>query len=123
MRKYMFCSLILVAVLCIGYGTQSSRRKMRLSPVAAATIRNGLTHKMEVFALLGAPSEIVTQVPIRQPQGAAPLEPKYTASEIWQYSEKASEKVDAGATPASYYVTVFFEEHGVVLDCQTETGR
>jgi len=120
MKSLLFCSIFLIALLCILYGTNSSRHKSRLSPVAAATIRNGMTTKMEVRALLGTPNEMLTQVPIRQPAGAPPLEAKYTASEIWEYGRNASGKADARAMASSYFVIVFFDERGVVLDCETE---
>ena len=123
MKRILFCCLLLIAVLCTVYGTDISRHKSRLSPVAAATIRNGITGKAEVFALLGSPRDIVTQVPIGQGKGIPALEAKYIASEIWYYYENAPEKAIAGATPSAYLVTVFFDGRGIVLDCETGTGR
>ena len=123
MKHMLFCSLFLIAVLCTVYSTDTFRHKSRLSLVAAATIRNGITRKTEVFALLGPPRDIVTQVPIRQLPGTPPLDAKNLASEVWHYCGDAPEKAIAGATQAAYFVTVFFDEGGIVLDCETMTGR
>jgi hypothetical protein len=121
MKRLLACSALVVAVLCSLYGTSLSKRRRGLSPVAAASIRNGITTKMEVAGLLGPPREVLTQVPIRQPKGAPPLEAKYTASEIWEYSNAAQASSGSPAAGAIYMVTVFFDERGIVIDCETDS--
>jgi hypothetical protein len=95
----------------------------QLGPAAAAAIRKGTTTKQQVHALLGAPQLMERQVPIRQPAGIEPLPAKYLASEIWTYrtySRHKTENAAPGAKLSYYFIIVFFDARGTVLDCETE---
>ncbi len=96
----------------------------RLGPAAVSTIRNGITTKEQVRALLGAPQSTALQQPIRQPPGVETLPVKYTASEIWAYWTEVNPRhlfsISAPDKQERYLVVIYFDERGVVLDCQTE---
>ena len=96
----------------------------RLSPIAVATIRSGITTKAQVRTLLGAPQSMDRQLPIRQPAGGEPLPVKYVASEIWEYSTTINPRhllsASASDRQEKYFVVIYFDERGVVLDCETE---
>lgn len=117
-KRLLSSLFLLFAGVLFVYGSGGATGKNRLGPVAVASIRNGITTKGEVRALLGKPQEIQMQVPVRQPPGAAPLPAKYAASEIWELSATGT---TATAKKLRYFIVVYFDERGVVLDCQTET--
>ncbi len=123
MKVYLLCLVFLVALMITVCSSGSSTGRKRLGPVAAATIRNGISTKFEVRALLGAPRTIERRVPVRQPVGTEPLPAKYTASEIWTFQTSEAQN-SASLNPAMkhprYIVVVFFDERGIVLDCRTE---
>jgi len=111
-------------VLLTVCGCTSAPSNKRLGPTAVSTIRNGITTKEQVRALLGAPQSTERQEPIRQPSGAEPLPAKYTASEIWAYWNNVNPRhllsISAPNRQERYLVVIYFDERGVVLDCQTE---
>jgi hypothetical protein len=115
---------LLIAVLLTACGCAPAPGNNRLGPSAVSTIRNGITTKEQVRALLGAPQSTERQQPIRQPSGVEPLPVKYTASEIWAYWTDVNPRhlfsISASTKQERYLVVIYFNERGVVLDCQTE---
>jgi outer membrane protein assembly factor BamE (lipoprotein component of BamABCDE complex) len=110
-----------------GCGFDSNSGSKRLSPAMVASIRNGVTTKLQVRGLLGAPQSVKTQLPVQQPPGTEPLPVKYLASEIWAFwSDKKQSKpfFALGAAKTSrYLVIIYFDAQGVVLDCQSEASQ
>jgi len=90
-----------------------------LGPAAAATIRKGKTTKHQVQALLGTPQFVERQVPLRRTPETESLPAKYLASELWTYWTY-SRHGSATAKPARFFIVVFFDTQGTVLDCETE---
>ncbi len=117
--KYLlFVLIILATVVLLAYAPIYPEK--RLGPMAAASIRNGVTTNHQVRALLGAPQSVARQIPMRQPDGSEPLPAKLVASEIWTYWTGTSHELPFVGKRARYLVTVFLDERGIVLDCQTE---
>ena len=127
----MKLALLVFAFVIVGivtyFSTVSTRNEKRLGPAAVATIKNGVTSKLQVQALLGVPQSAEKQIPIRQPAGAEPLPTKYTATEIWAYwsddKKKSLVKASAGSRPSRFMAIIYFDERGIVLDCQTEASE
>jgi hypothetical protein len=99
----------------------------RISPNAISSIRKGITAKEQVRSVLGDPQSIKTQRPIPQPPGAAPLQAKWTASEIWAFWKSSDRKplvslpfISARHEHSSFMVIIYFDERGVVLDSEIE---
>ena len=127
MKRALPCLTLLIAVLLTACGGAPAPGNKRLSPIAVATIRNGITTKAQVRTLLGAPQSMDRQLPIRQPAGGDPLPAKFTASEIWEYSTNVNPRhllsASAPDRQERYFVVIYFDERGVVLDCETEVTR
>lgn len=124
MKRALLFLTLLIAVLLTACGCSPGQGNNRLGPSAVSTIRNGITTKEQVRALLGAPQSTERQQPIRQPTGGVPLPAKYTASVIWAYWTDVNPRhlfsISAPAKQERYLVVIYFDERGVVLDCQTE---
>ena len=121
MRYFLLCLAFLVVLVLIVYGPVYPAK--RLGPMAAASIRNGITTSHQVHALLGTPQSVVRQVPMRQPPGSEPLPAKLVASEIWTYwtdTGREAMALPSLAKRSRYVVTVFFDARGIVVDCATE---
>jgi hypothetical protein len=103
------------------------RRAMRLSPTAVASIRNGITTKAQVQALLGPPQSVKLQAPVQQPPGVEALPTKYLASEVWGFwsekEQRGSFFSPSAAKSSRYLVIIYFDGRGVVLDCQSEASE
>ena len=120
MKRLLLCTMLGVTLLLVYRPVFPTKH---LGPAAAATIRKGKTTKYQVHALLGDPQDIERQVPIRQTPGSEPLAAKYSASEIWTYrtfSRHGTAHAAPGAKPSRFFVVVFFDAQGTVLDCETE---
>jgi hypothetical protein len=126
-NRALTCLTLLIAVLLTVCGCTPAPGNNRLGPAAVSNIRNGITTKEQVRALLGAPQSTERQQPIRQPSGVEPLPAKYTASEIWAYWTDVNPRhlfsISAPAKQSRYLVVIYFDERGVVLDCQTEVTQ
>ncbi len=125
--KFLFSILAVVIVGALLLAAPDyPRRSSRLSPTAVASIRNHITTKPQVQALLGPPQSVKRQVPLQQSAGAEPLPAKFAASEIWAFwseSKKGGSFFSRGPARSSrYLVIIYFDERGVVLDCQAETS-
>jgi hypothetical protein len=127
MKFYLLCLIFLFTALVTVVCSGSISHQRVLGPTAAAAIRNGHTTKAQVRALLGPPQTIETRTPIPLTAGTAPLPAKYTAAEIWVFSavrngRSTSLPFDSSAKNGQprYFVIVYFDGQGVVLDCQTE---
>jgi len=122
--KHALPCLTLLIALLTACGCSSAPGNKRLGPAAVSTIRNGITTKEQVRALLGAPQSMDRQLPIRQPAGGEPLPAKYTACEIWEYWTTINPRhllsSSAPDRQEKYFVVIYFDERGVVLDCETE---
>jgi len=121
LKRLLLCMIVMFALLFVVYRPVYPTKQ--LGPAAAATIRTGTTTKQQVHALLGTPQLAERQVPIRQPAGTEPLPAKYLASEIWTYrtySRHGTANAAPGAKHSCYFIVVFFDARGTVLDCETE---
>ena len=121
MKRLLLCMIFIFTLLFVVYRPVYPTKHP--GPAAAATIRTGVTTKQQVHALLGTPQLMERQVPIRQPAGGEPLPAKYLASEIWTYrtySRHKTESATPNAKPSCYFIVVFFDAQGTVLDCETE---
>jgi hypothetical protein len=119
--------IFLFAGLLTACSSEHTTGNSRLNPAVAASIQKGITTKDKVRALLGNPQSTKTQLPVIQPPGVAPLPAKRTASEIWAFWNTTDRKplvalpfTAAKPQGASYTVIIYFDERGVVLDCETE---
>lgn len=113
--------MFVVALLFIAYRPVYPTKK--LGPAAAAAIRKGKTTKNQVQALLGTPQFVERQVPLRRTPETESLPAKYLASELWTYwtySRHETANARPGAKPSRFYIIVFFDAQGTVLDCETE---
>lgn len=121
MKRLLLCTMFVAALLLIAYHPVYPTRK--LGPAAAATIRKGKTTKYQVQALLGTPQLVERQVPLRRTPETESLPAKYLASELWTYwtyKRHGSATAKPGAKPARFFIVVFFDAQGTVLDCETE---
>jgi len=119
LKRLLLCMIFIFTLLLVIYRPVYPTKQ--LGPAAAAAIRTGKTNKQQVHALLGAPQLMERQVPIRQPAGTEPLPAKYLASEIWTYrtsSRRGAANAASGARPFRYFIIVFFDARGLVLDCE-----
>ncbi len=124
MRIHFIVMLFLYTGLLVSCGGDEAANR-KISAVRVAAIRNGLT-KEQVRLLLGEPQSRKTQAPVRQPPGMPPLPAKYTASEIWAFwshgGKESSYHLPFTASTAKKppcTVIIYFDERGVVLDCET----
>ncbi|MGD0586898.1 MAG: hypothetical protein ABSA86_14190 [Oryzomonas sp.] len=121
MKRLLLCTVFVAALLLIAYRPVYPTKK--IGPAAAAAIRKGKTTKYQVQALLGTPQFVERQVPLRRTPEAESLPEKYLASEqwtYWTYSRHGSATAKPGAKPARFFIVVFFDTQGTVLDCETE---
>lgn len=120
LKRLLFCAVFGAALLLVVYRPAFPTK--HVGPAAAATIRKGKTTKQQVRALLGDPQDIERQVPIRQTSGTELLTARYFASEIWTYWTYSRHGTVAapGARHSRYFVVVYFDAQGTVLDCETE---
>ncbi|KAB0665613.1 hypothetical protein F6V25_07780 [Oryzomonas japonica] len=121
MIRLLLGTMLIAIVLLLMYRPVFPTK--HLGPAAAAAIRKGTTNKAQVRALLGEPQSAERQVPLRQVPGTEPLPAKYTASEIWTYwtvSRHKSSNAAPGTGPAHFFIIVFFDARGMVLDCDTK---
>ncbi|WP_223922962.1 hypothetical protein [Geobacter sp. AOG2] len=121
MKRLLLCMIFIFTLLLVVYRPVYPTKHP--GPAAAATIRKGTTTKQQVHALLGTPQDIERQVPIRQPARIEPLPARYLASEIWTYrtySHHGTANAAPSAKPSCYFIVVFFDAQGKVLDCETE---
>ena len=127
MKRALPFLTLLIVLLLTACGCTPAPSNNRLGPSAVSTIRNGITTKEQVRALLGAPQSTALQQPIRQPPGVETLPVKYTASEIWAYWTDVNPRhlfsISAPDKQERYLVVIYFDERGVVLDCQTEVTQ
>jgi hypothetical protein len=121
LKRLLLCTLFVAALLLIAYHPVYPTKN--LGPAAAATIRKGKTTKYQVKALLGAPQLVARQVPLRRTPQTESLPAKYLASEqwtYWTYGKHGPATAKPGAGPARFFVVVFFDAQGTVLDCESE---
>jgi hypothetical protein len=127
-RTLAFNLFFLLAGALAGCGSSGNTDNTLLTPARVATIGQGVKTKEQVRALLGAPQSSKTQLAISQPAGAPPLPAKYAASEIWAFWTSSKKQSlftlpftsPAAANDAKYLVLVYFDERGIVVDCQAE---
>ena len=126
--KFLLSTLaLLVVAVLLFFAPEYPRRAERLSPTAVASIRNGVTTKEQVRALLGPPQSVKLQTPVQQPPGVEALPAKDLASEVWGYwSERKQRGSFFSRGPAKvsrYLVIIYLDGRGVVIDCQTESSE
>jgi len=124
-------SVALLAGILSACGSEQISGNRNLNPATVASVRNGVTTREQVRALLGAPLSQKTQVPVPQPPGLSPLPAKRTAAEIWAY--RIAKESKAGLVRkllksdrprhSSFTVIIYFDGNGVVLDSETQEGR
>lgn len=125
------CLVFLSTGLLSACGSEQTTGNRGLNPDKVSLIQKGTATKEQVRALLGTPQSTKTQIPVYQPPGTTPLPAKQTASEIWAYWANRVQKqrltlpltAPGKAHQSSYTVIVYFDAHGVVLDCQTQEGH
>ncbi len=126
MRRYLLVFVFLTAVSLTGC---DSGHTDRLSPDRVAAIKNGITTKEQVRAILGPPLSTKIQVPISQPAGVAPLAVKLIATEIWAFRSSGYKhfffnlRFLPSGPKTSYTVIIYFDERGTVLDYETEQAQ
>jgi hypothetical protein len=128
LKLLVLCCAYLITGLLSACTFDHTEGNSRVSPTATAAIKKGITSKDQVRALLGDPQSTKTQRPVTQPPGVAPLSVKLTATEIWAFWTRSDRKplltlpfiTAARPLHSSYTVFIFFDEHGVVLECQYE---
>ena len=126
--KFLLSTLaLLVVAVLLFFAPDYPRRAERLSPTAVASIRNGVTTKAQVRALLGPPQSVKLQEPVEQATGSDELPAKYLAREVWGYWSERKQRgsfFTRGAAKASrYLVIIYFDGRGVAIDCQAEVSE
>jgi hypothetical protein len=127
----LLCFTFLIAGSLTACNSGQDTGNKKLSVTAISSIKNGITTKEQVRAMLGNPQSTKTQLPVRQSPGMPLLPAKYTASEIWAFWTDNKERTSfslsftAGKKPkqSRYLVIIYFDEQGIVLDCETETSN
>jgi len=130
-KSLAIASVALFACLLSACGSEQVSGNKNLTTGISASIRNGVTTKEQVRALLGAPQSQKAQVPITQPPGLNPLPAKLTATEIWAYwitkesSPGLARKLlkSAKSRHSSLTVIIYFDGNGIVLDSQVQEGQ
>jgi hypothetical protein len=120
LKRLLFCTVFVAALLFIAYRPVYPTKKP--GPAAAAAIRKGKTTKYQVQALLGAPQIVERQVPLRRTPETESMPAKYLATELWTYwtyGRHGSATAKPGAKPSRFFIVVYFDAQGIVLDCET----
>jgi hypothetical protein len=126
-KAALLCFFLLVTVILTACGPGQNKGHRQLSVTAVSTIKNGVTTKRQVLDLFGNPNTSKRQLATRQSPNAPSLPTKYLASEIWGYwtdsndSSSFSSFFSSNAKQQRYLVIIFFDERGIVMDCETET--
>jgi len=121
-------AVVLVSSLLSGCGSEQVSGNRTLTREAVASIRNGVTTRDHIRALLGTPLSVKTQMPIARPPGSQTLPAKLAASEIWAYrisrnsNPGLAKKLMKSEKPrySSTTVIIYFDGDGVVLDSKVE---